>query len=151
MVQSSFRTYHLPVDAKGFEGEEYTIAADVLAYQDLGIPLGLPGFEGVPRDGVPPGDRIYRMPYFDPEGRMTVMQWNTKSLGVDYRIAPRETKIETFTWEPPDDIATGRVEFTAVLNYQKLVKPVADFLEVPEEESEIIEINRAMTWIEVYD
>ena len=145
------KTYHLPVDAKGFEGEEYTIAADVLAYQDMGVPLGLSGFEGVARDGVPVGDRIFRMPYFDPQGRMTIMQWNTKSLGVDYRIGPRETKIENFTWELPDDIAVGRVELTAVLNYQKLVKPVADFLEVPEDEAEIIEINRASTWIEVYD
>ena len=123
----------------------------VLAYQDMGLPLDMPGFEGVARDGVPAGDRIFRMPYFDPQGRMTIMQWNTKSLGVDYRIGPRETKIETFTWELPDDIALGRVELTAVLNYQKLVKPVADFLNVPEDESEVIEINRASTWIEVYD
>ncbi len=150
-TDSEGNTYHLPVDAKGFEGEEYTIAGDVLAYQDMGIPLGITDFEGVERDGVPAGDRIFRMPYFDPEGRMTIMQWNTKSLGVDYRIGPRETVIESFTWELPDDIAEGRVEFTAVLNYQKLVKPVADFLKVPADESEIIEINRATTYIEVYD
>jgi hypothetical protein len=31
------------------------------------------------------------------------------------------------------------------------VKPVADFLEVPAEESEIIPINHGSTWIEVYD
>ncbi len=145
------KEYALPVDRKGFEGEEYTIAADVLAYQDMGIPLEIEGFPGVQRDGVPAGDRIFRMPYFDPQGRMTIMQWNTKSLGVDYRIAPRETKIETFTWELPDDIAPGKVTFRAQLNYQKLVKPVADFLEVPEEESEIVVINRASTWVEVYD
>jgi hypothetical protein len=150
-TDSEGKTYHLPVDEKGFEGEEYTIAAGVLAYQDMGLPLGMPDFEGIERDGVPAGDRIFRMPYFDPQGRMTIMQWNTRSLGVDYRIGPRETKIETFTWELPDDIAEGRVEFTAVLNYQKLVKPVADFLKVPADESEIIEINRATTYIEVYD
>jgi hypothetical protein len=145
------KTYHLPVDKKGFEGEEYTIASDVLAYQDMGIALDNPDFKGVQRDGVPLGDRIFRMPYFDPQGRMTIQQWNTRSLGVDYRIGPRETKIETFTWQLPDDIALGKVTFSAVLNYQKLVKPVADFLEVPAEESEIIPINRASTWIEVYD
>jgi hypothetical protein len=150
-TDSDGKTYHLPVDRKGFEGEEYTIAADVLAYQDMGVPLGDPDFEGVGRDGVPVGDRIYRMPYFDPQGRMTIMQWNTKSLGVDYRIGPRMTRIETFTWDLPDDIASGRVELRAVLNYRKLVKPVADFLRVPAEEAEIIEINRAATWIEVYD
>jgi hypothetical protein len=91
------------------------------------------------------------MPYFDPQGRMTIQQWNTKSLGVDYRIGPRETKIETFTWQLPDDIALGKVYFTAELNYSKLVKPVADFLKVPAEESETILINRANTWVEVYD
>ncbi len=92
------KTYHLPVDKKGFAGEEYTIAAKTLAYQDMGIPLGLPDFAGVPRDGVPQGDRIFRMPYFDPDGNMTIMQWNTKTLGVDYRIGPRETKIESYTF-----------------------------------------------------
>ena len=139
------KTYHLPVDPKGFDGEEYTIAADVLAYQDMGVPLGQPDFPGVQRDGVPAGDRVFRMPYFDPDGRMTIMQWNTKSLGVDYRIGPRETKIETLTWQLPEDIALGRVEFKAELNYQKLVKPVADLLAVPADESEIVPINQATT------
>jgi hypothetical protein len=145
------KTYHLPVDRKGFAGEEYTIASDVLAYQDLGVPLDRPGFAGVQRDGVPLGNRIFRMPYFDPQGRMTMMQWNTQSLGVDYRLGPRETQIETFTWQLPADIALGRVEFRAELNYQKLVQPVAELLSVPEDESEIVLINRATTWIEVYD
>ncbi|MBN1782230.1 hypothetical protein JW948_13945 [bacterium] len=145
------KSYHLAVDPKGFDGEAYTIAADVLAYQDMGVPLGLPDFAGLQRDGVPAGDRIFRMPYFDPEGRMTIQQWNTASLGVDYRIAPRETKIETFTWAMPDDIPLGRVTFRAELNYQKLVKPVADFLKVPSDESDIVPVNSAETWIEVVD
>lgn len=145
------KEYQLPVDKKGFDGEEYTIAADVLAYQDMGIPKGIPDFKGVQRDGVPFGDRIFRMPYFDPQGRMTIMQWNTKSLGVDYRIGPRETKIETFTWQLPDDIPLGKITFKAQLNYQRLVKPVADFLNVPEEETEIVVVNTANTWVEVFD
>jgi hypothetical protein len=145
------KSYHLPVDKKEFEGEEYTIAADVLAYQDMGIPLDIPDFKGVKRDGVPLGDRIFRMPYFDPQGRMTIMQWNTKSLGVDYRIGPRETKSETFTWYMPDDIPLGKITFTADLYYSRLVKPVAEYLEVPEEESEPVLINSAKTWVEVYD
>jgi hypothetical protein len=148
---SEGRRYHLPVDQKGFKGEEYTIAADELAYSDMGVPLGLPAFAGVQRDGVPVGDRIFRMPYFDPDGVMTILQWNTKSLGVDYRIAPRETKIETFTWELPEDIPLGKITFKAQLNYQKLVKPVADYLNVPEDESEIVPINSASTWVEIYD
>ncbi len=145
------KEYHLPVDKKGFEGEDYTIASDELAYIDMGIAKGEPNFKGVPRDGVPVGNRIFRMPYFDGDGIMTIQQWNTKSLGVDYRIGPRETLIETFTWQMPDDIPVGVVTFKAQLNYQLLVKPVAEYLGVPAEESEIIPVNYATTWIEVYE
>ncbi len=144
-------TYHLPVDKKGFDGEEYTISTKELAYKDMGIPLGIDDFKGVQRDGVPAGDRIFRMPYFDEDGIMTIMQWNTRKLGVDYRIGPRETRIETYTWEMPYDIAFGDVTVEAKLNYQKLVKPVADFLKVPEEESDIVIMNSASTTFEVYD
>jgi hypothetical protein len=150
-VDANGKEYHLPVDKKGFSGEEYTIAADVLAYQDMAVPLDKPDFQGVQRDGVPVGDRIFRMPYFDPQRRMTIMQWNTKSQGVDYRIGPRETKIETFTWQLPQDIPTGKIMFKAQLNYQKLIKPIADFLQVPLEESEIIIINIDETWVEVFE
>lgn len=142
--------YHIPVDKKGFEGEEYTIAQDVLAYQDMGIPLDKPDFKGVKREEVPAGDRIFRMPYFDPQGRMTIQQWNTASLGVDYRIGPRETKIETLTFTLPFDIAPGKCTVTAIMNYRLLVKPVAEFLNVPAEESEIVEVNRHSTEIEIY-
>ncbi|MDM7926795.1 MAG: multiheme c-type cytochrome [bacterium] len=151
-TDASGREYRIPVDPKGFPGEEYTIASEnALAYQDMGLPKGLTDFRGVGRDGVPAGSRIFRMPYFDPEGRMTILQWNTKSLGTDYRIGPRETKIETFTWDIPEDAAAGRVTFRAVLNYRKLVKPVADFLGVPEDESEIVRVNSAETWIDVIE
>jgi len=150
-VDSEGKEYHLPVDKKGFDGEEYTIAADELAYTDMAVPLDLKNFKGVQRDGIPVGNRIFRMPYFDENGIMTIMQWNTRSLGVDYRIAPRETKLETFTWEMPDDIAFGNITVTARINYQKLIKPVADFLKVPAEESEIILMNEASTTFEVYD
>jgi len=150
-VDSEGKVYHLPVDKKGFAGEEYTIGSDTLAYQDMGIPLDKPDFKGVQRDGIPIGDRIFRMPYFDPQGRMTMQQWNTKSLGVDYRIGPRETKIETFSFTIPDNIVEGSVTVTATLNYQKLVKPVADFLKVPAEESEIIKVNSHSTTIQIYD
>jgi len=149
-MDSAGNAYHIPVDPKGFEGEETTIAADVLAYQDMGIPLGIPDFEGVQRDGVPFGDRIFRMAYFDPEGRMTIQQWNTKSLGVDYRIGPRETKLETFTFNIPDEAAPGKMTVRAVLNYQKLVKPVADFLGVSDE-AEIVQVNDHQTEIEIFD
>jgi hypothetical protein len=148
-VDAKGKTYHIPVDKKGFAGEEYTIGADVLAYQDMGIALNDPSFKGVQRDGIPIGDRIFRMPYFDPQGRMTIQQWNTKSQGVDYRIGPRETKLETCTFTLPQDIAPGPLTVTAVLNYQKLVKPVADFLGVPPDEAEIVEVNRHSTTLTI--
>lgn len=143
--------YHLPVDRKGFEGEDYTIGSEALAYQDMGIALDDPGFRGVARDGIPVGDRIFRMPYFDPQGRMTLQQWNTKSLGVDYRIGPRETKLETCTFTLPPSAPPGRLTVTAVLYYQRLVKPVADLLGVPPDEAEPVEINRHATTVEVVD
>ncbi|MEG8947535.1 multiheme c-type cytochrome [Rosettibacter firmus] len=144
-VDSKGNVYHLPVDKKGFEGEEYTIGSNALAYQDMGIALNIPDFKGVQRDGIPIGDRIFRMPYFDPQGRMTIQQWNTASLGVDYRIGPRETKIETFTFKIPDNAPPGKLKVTATLNYQLLVKPVADFLGVPESESQIVKVNEHST------
>jgi len=143
------KVYHLNVDKKGFEGEEYTISGDYLAYQDMGVPLGIPDFKGVQRDGIPAGNRIFRMPYFDPEGRMTIMQWNTAKQGVDYRIGPRETKVEKFTFKLPFDVSPGEMNVKAVLNYQLLVKPVADYLKVPSDESEIKQVNEHFTTVKI--
>jgi len=148
-VDADGNVYHLPVDMKGFEGEEYTIAADVLGYQDMGIALDQLDFKGVQRDGVPVGDRIFRMPYFDPQGRITIQQWNTKTLGVDYRLGPRETKLETFTFDLPYELAPGDMTVTATLNYQKLIAPVADFLNVPEDEKEIVIVNQHSTKVNI--
>ena len=88
------------------------------------------------------------MPYFDPQGRMTIQQWNTASQGVDYRIGPRETKLETCTFTLPVNVKPGKMKITAVLNYQKLIKPVADYLGAPEE-AEIIKVNEHSTYITV--
>jgi len=140
---------HLNVDKKGFDGEEYTISGDYLAYQDMGVPLGISDFKGVQRDGIPAGNRIFRKPYFDPEGRMTIMQWNTAKQGVDYRIGPRETKVERFTFRVPNDAAPGEMKVRAVLNYQLLVKPVADLLKVQASESEIMEVNEHTTKVQI--
>lgn len=150
-TDSKGNVYHLPVDKKGFKGEEYTISKNILAYQDMGVPLKIPDFKGVDRDGIPEGNRIFRMPYFDPQGRMTIQQWNTSSLGVDYRIGPRETKIENCTFRLPDNLPPGKLTVKAVLNYQLLIEPVARFLKVPAEEYEIVEVNRAYTEIEILD
>jgi hypothetical protein len=41
------------------------------------------------------------------------------------------------------------MKVTAVLNYQLLVKPVGDFLGVPESESEIVKVNEHSTYVTV--
>ncbi len=148
-IDAQGNRFHLPVDRKGFEGEDFTIASNALAYQDMAIPLGLSDFKGIERDDVPDGDRIFRMPYLDPQGRMTIMQWNTASFATDYRIGPRETKLETYTWTIPDKAAPGPMKVRATLNYQKLPRPVAEFLGVPLDEAEVIEVNFHETHVTV--
>lgn len=147
------REYHLPVDAKGFEGEEFNISSSTaLAYQDIGDILGIDGFEGLARDAIPhDGDRIFRLPYFDPQGRMTIAQWNTAAFATDYRLAPLEARSETFTWTLPDRIAVGPVTVTATIYYSRLVSSVATYLNVPEEEWRPVTINAHTTSFEVFD
>ncbi|MBP7149214.1 MAG: hypothetical protein KBD01_16920 [Acidobacteria bacterium] len=145
------RSFHLPVDRKGFAGEEYTIAdPKALAYQDIGEIKDIAGFAGLARDGqVPAGDRIFRLPYLDPKGRMTICQWNTATLAPDYRLAPLSAVNETFTWKLPQDLPAGPVTVTAKVYYSRLVASVAEYLEVPAEEYEAVEINHHVTTFEV--
>lgn len=147
------RTYHLPVDPKNFPGEEYTIASSTaLAYQDIGEIRDIPDFPGLKRDGdVPAGDRIFRLPYLDPKGRMTIAQWNTASFGPDYRLAPLAAVSESFTWALPQDVPPGEVTITARVFYSKLVSSVAEHLKVPKEESQAIEIAQHVTRFTVVD
>jgi len=142
-VDVNGKSYHLPVDIKGFPGEEYTITSHRLVYQDIGEIMDVPDFKGLSMDGddVPEGDRAFRMPFFDPKGRMTIAQWNTaRNDLVDYRIGPQETKIETYTWKIPKD-AKFPVKVVATLNYRLLPSSVARFLGVPEEEIRIFKVN----------
>jgi len=90
---------------------------------------------------VPDGDRIFRMPYFDEKGRMTIAQWNTASLGTDYRLAPLQSVAETFTLAPRQDLPPGPVTITATLWYSRLISSVAQFLKVPAEEYQPVLIN----------
>ncbi len=46
----------------------------------MGIALNDPNFKGVQRDGIPIGDRIFRMPYFDPQGQ-------NDNSAVEYKIS----------------------------------------------------------------
>lgn len=148
---SKGKTWHLKVDPKGFKDEEYTIASSAaMAYQDIGDIKGIADFKGLARDGyVPDGDRIFRLPYFDPKGRMTISQWNTASQGTDYRLAPLEAKNETFTWKVPDDAAPGEVTVTATVYYSLLVSSVGEFLKVPKDEWKPVTINSHQTMFTV--
>ena len=47
------------------------------------------------------------------------------------------------------DVAVMTVK--AVLNYQLLLKPVAELLKVPDEESDILVVNEHSTEIRIYD
>jgi len=150
-VDSAGRTHHLPVDAKGFEGEQWTIAsADALAYQDIGDIQEIDGFKGLLRDApVPAGDRIFRLPYLDPEGRMTVAQWNTAAFGPDYRLKPLEAVNETYSWSLPENIAPGPVVVTATVWYSKVVASVVEFLKIPADEGRPIKMSDHTATIEV--
>jgi len=150
---SKGRVWHLPVDRKGFEGEEYTIASDTaLAYQDIGEVKNIPDFQGLKRDGlVPAGDRIFRLPYLDPKGRMTIQQWYTASFGPDYRLPPLKAVTETFTWKVPLDAAPGPVTVTARVWYSRLVSSVAEYLKVPQDEYEPVLVNSHATTLDVVD
>ena len=150
-VDEDGNVYHLPVDRKGFDGEEHTITSNEPAYFDIGEIKQIADFSGLERDALPEGDRIFALPYFDPKGRRTICQWNTASQGVDYRIGPRETKVETYTWEIPFEVKPGKVTVRAVLNYRRLVKSVADYLNVPPDETEIVEISTAETVFTLID
>jgi len=144
------KEYHLPVDRKGFAGEDFTIASsNTLAYQDIGDIRGVAQFPGLRRDGDYPtlgdGDRIFRLPYLDPQGRMTIAQWNTAAFGPDYRLAPLSAVAETFTWKLPANLPPGPVDVIASLYYSRLVNSVARYLQVPEEEWAPIPVNEHRT------
>ncbi|MBZ0268660.1 hypothetical protein K8I85_10930 [bacterium] len=150
-VDAAGNVHHLPVDPKGFAQEDFTIAsASALAYQDIGDIKGLTDFKGLKRDGqVSPGDRIFRLPYLDPQGRMTIAQWNTASFGPDYRLPPLEAVPETFTWAVPETVPVGEVVIAATVYYSKLVSSVAEFLGIPAEEAEPVEICRELVRITI--
>lgn len=146
-VDSKGKVHHLPVDRKGFKGEELTIASSAaMAYQDIGEIKGIAEFPGLKRDGnVPDGDRIFRLPYLDPKGRMTIAQWNTASFGTDYRLAPLQAVNETFTWKLPQNFPAGEVKVTARVFYSRLVSSVAEYMKVPADEWATVSVNAHAT------
>jgi hypothetical protein len=140
------------VQPKGFKGEEYTVAdSKAMAYQDIGEIMDLANFKGLKRDGnVPDGSRIFRRPFFNPKGEMTVAQWYTaKNDVVDYRIGPRETKIEHFKLELPKDVAKGQATVTARLLYSQIPSSVGEFFKLSKEEYAPILVNEARVMVNV--
>jgi hypothetical protein len=88
-----------------------------------------------------PGDRIFRLPYLDPKGRMTIAQWGTAAFATDYRLAPLSAVAETLTWKLPDTLPPGAVTVTARIYYSRLVNSVAEYMKVPADEWAPVEIN----------
>jgi hypothetical protein len=150
-VDASGKSWHLPVNKKGFKGEEYTIAdPNAYAYFAIGEIMEIKDFKGLKRDGdIPAGARIFRKPFFDPKGRMTICQWYTaNNTLVDYRIGPRETKIETYTFQVPSE-AKGPIIIKAKLYYAQIPSSVGKFFKLPEEEYKPLLVNEAEMTINV--
>lgn len=150
-IDAKGKTYDLALDKKNFQGEEHTISnAKTLAYQAMGEIMGMKAFKGVKRDGdIPDGIRIFRRPFFDPQGRMTICQWYTAENSiVDYRIGPQETKIETYSWNIPKDIPPGPVTIKAILYYCLVPSSVGEFLQLIPSEYAPIKVNTATLTIQ---
>jgi hypothetical protein len=127
-------TFNLPLKKKGFAGEEYTIAdSKAVAYQAMGEIMEVTGYKGISRDGnIPDGVRIFRRPFFDPKGRMTICQWYTaENSQIDYRIGPLETKEETYILTMPKDFSGDALTVDATLYYSLVPSSVGKFLELP--------------------
>jgi len=107
--------------------------------------------ERLPRDGLPEGDRIFRMAYFNPKDQITIMQWYTSRLGTDYRIGPLETKVETYTFKVPSAAPLGKMTVRATLYYRLLIRPVGEYLKVPEDELADRLMNEVATSFELVD
>ncbi len=150
-TDSDGKKWHIPVTPKGFDMEEYTIASDVMAYFAIGEIMEIKDFKGLKRDGnVPEGSRIFRKPFFDPKGRMTVCQWYTaENTKLDYRVGPRETKIDNYTWQLPRGVAKGKLKVTANLYYSEVPSSVGEFFKLPMSEYAPILVNSAEVEVDV--
>ena len=145
-TDSSGSRYHLPVILKGFDGEEYTIAdSSAIAYRDIGDIMGIDDFLGLSRDGtIPDGARIFRHPYFNPNGEMTICQWYTQDNElVDYRFGPGETKNEQYLWVLPHDLKIGKVAIEATMYYSLVPSSIGSYFDLPSSEYESIIVSTA--------
>jgi hypothetical protein len=117
----------------------------------MGEIMEIPGYKGISRDGkVPDGSRIFRRPFFDPQGRMTICQWFTeKNTDIDYRIGPRETKLETYTWTVPATFSGQSADITATLYYSLVPSSVGEFLKLPPYSYEAKLVNKASLTLKI--
>ncbi len=92
----------------------------------------------------------YLRPFFDPKGRMTICQWYTaKNTDIDYRIGPRQTKLETYTWNVPKDFPPQTVTITATLYYSLVPSSVGNFMALPPYAYEPWVVNSASITLDV--
>ena len=117
------KVYHLPVDTKGFEGEEFTIASDALAYQDIGEIKGIADFPGLRRDGEVPVGRSDLPPALPrPEGAHDDHASGTRRASAPTTAWRRfGARSETYTWKLPANLPAGPVMVTADVFYSRLV------------------------------
>ena len=111
----------------------YGITSNKPAYQGLEKNIK-PGkkFDGFSRDALPEGDRLYHLFFEDPDGYLTLSQYYAAKIVYDNRLKPEETRVETYQWKIPSDIAKGEIFIDAKLNYRYMPQSFADYLEIGE-------------------
>ena len=73
----------------------------------------------------------------------------SKNTVVDYRIGPRETKIETYTWKLPSNSPSGLLKVNATLYYSLVPSSVGRFLKLPDSEYRPKEVNSATITLKI--
>ena len=111
----------------------YGITSNNPAYQGLEKNIK-PGkkFDGFSRDALAEGDRLYHLFFEDPDGYLTLSQYYAVKIVYDNRLKPEETRVETYQWKIPSDIAKGEIFIDAKLNYRYMPQSFADYLEIGE-------------------
>jgi hypothetical protein len=126
----------------------YSVAHNRPAYKDLGEMMGIDGFDGIPRDALPEGDRLYRKVFLNPDGEETIAQWFAKRTDVfDNRLEPLKARTEGYEWSVPEKTAEGVLNVEATLSYRRLPQSVADLVEIGT--VPVIEIGKARAAVRV--
>ena len=130
---SNGKVYHIKAHyAPGDNPEKsYSVSTNKLAYKDLGDMIGIKDFQGIARDSLPEGDRLFRKVFLNPHGEETIAQWYAANTDVfDNRLSPLTAHVENYEWKVPDDIAKGKLIIIADLNYRRLPQSVANLVEI---------------------